>query len=620
MSSYNRSTPRSIILLIDLTIVFFSVMLSYLLRFNFSIPNAELQILPYSLLLFLGVRLITFISTKSFSGIIRYTETQDVSRIFIILLMGSALLGLFDFFYYHYEELIIIPRAILIIEFIVSFTGLIAFRLLVKTTYWELKSPSEVSENVIVFGAGEAALFTLQALKRKTNNKTKVIAFIDDNKKKVGKKIDNIQIFSTEQLNNLLSENNIDRLIISAQNVSIDKKNELAEIALKNGSRIQYIPPVQQWINGELSASQIRDINILELLERDEIKLNRENIAHEINGKIVWVTGGAGSIGSEIVRQLTKFRPKKIIIVDSAETPLYHIELELGKYNFKNTEFVIGDIRNKARMEKAFNEFTPNIIYHAAAYKHVPLMENNPSEAVLANVHGTKTLADLANKYKVEKFIMISTDKAVNPTNVMGASKRLAEIYVQSLNALSETAFITTRFGNVLGSNGSVIPLFTKQIQEGGPITITHPDITRYFMTIPEACQLVLEAGNRGKGGEIFVFNMGKSVKILDLAKKMIQLSGLEVGKDIQIIFTGLRPGEKLYEELLATEENTINTQHPKIMIARVRDYKYDSINQKIEKLIKLFDSQDNKKIVKLMKEIIPEFKSKNSIYESLDH
>ncbi len=620
MSSYNRSTPRSIILLIDLTIVFFSVMLSYLLRFNFSIPNAELKILPYSLLLFLGIRLITFISTKSFSGIIRYTETQDVSRIFIILLVGSALLGLSDFFYYHYEGLIIIPRAILIIEFIVSFTGLIAFRLLVKTTYWELKSPSEISENVIVFGAGEAALFTLQALKRKTNNKTKVIAFIDDNKKKVGKKIDNIQIFSTEQLSNLLSENNIDRLIISAQNVSIDKKNELAEIALKNGSRIQYIPPVQQWINGELSASQIRDINILELLERDEIKLNRENIAHEINGKTVWVTGGAGSIGSEIVRQLTKFRPKKIIIVDSAETPLYHIELELGKYNFKNTEFVIGDIRNKARMEKAFNEFTPNIIYHAAAYKHVPLMENNPSEAVLANVHGTKTLADLANKYKVEKFIMISTDKAVNPTNVMGASKRLAEIYVQSLNAISETAFITTRFGNVLGSNGSVIPLFTKQIQEGGPITITHPDITRYFMTIPEACQLVLEAGNRGKGGEIFVFNMGKSVKILDLAKKMIQLSGLEVGKDIQIIFTGLRPGEKLYEELLATEENTINTQHPKIMIARVRDYEYDSINQRIEKLIKFFDSQDNKKIVKLMKEIIPEFKSKNSIYESLDN
>ncbi len=620
MSSYNRSTPRSIILLIDLTIVFFSVMLSYLLRFNFSIPNAELQILPYSILLFLGVRLITFISTKSFSGIIRYTETQDVSRIFIILLMGSALLGLFDFFYYHYEGLIIIPRAILIIEFIVSFTGLIAFRLLVKTTYWELKSPSEISENVIVFGAGEAALFTLQALKRKTNNKTKVIAFIDDNKKKVGKKIDNIQIFSTKQLSNLLSENNIDRLIISAQNVSTDKKNELAEIALRNGSRIQYIPPVQQWINGELSASQIRDINILELLERDEIKLNRENIAHEINGKTVWVTGGAGSIGSEIVRQLTKFRPKKIIIVDSAETPLYHIELELGKYNFKNTEFVIGDIRNKARMEKAFNEFTPNIIYHAAAYKHVPLMENNPSEAVLTNVHGTKTLADLANKYKVEKFIMISTDKAVNPTNVMGASKRLAEIYVQSLNAISETAFITTRFGNVLGSNGSVIPLFTKQIQEGGPITITHPDITRYFMTIPEACQLVLEAGNRGKGGEIFVFNMGKSVKILDLAKKMIQLSGLEVGKDIQIIFTGLRPGEKLYEELLATEENTINTQHPKIMIARVRDYKYDSINQKIEKLIKFFDSQDNKKIVKLMKEIIPEFKSQNSIYEPLDH
>lgn len=618
MASYNRNTPRSIILLIDVSIIFISVILAYLLRFNFSIPARELVNMPLALSIFLIVRLVSFLSTKSFSGIIRYTEIQDVIRVFLILISGTVILSIIDLIYYYTSDIILIPRAMIIIEFIASTIGLIAFRLLVKTTYMEMKSPTQTAEQVIIFGAGEASLITIQALKR-GSNKHKVIALIDDNKNKIGKKIDNIVIYPASELEKLLSENHIDRLIISAQNVSVERKNELAEIALKYSSRIQYVPPVQKWINGELSANQIRDINILELLEREEIKLSRKNIAKEINGKIVWITGGAGSIGSEIVRQLTNFQPKNIIIIDSGETALYNIEMELNETLFKNIEFIIGDVRNKARMKKAFINFPPDIIYHAAAYKHVPLMENNPSEAIYTNVLGTKIIADLANEFKVSKFIMISTDKAVNPTNVMGASKRLAEIYVQSLNSISNTAFITTRFGNVLGSNGSVIPLFTKQIQNGGPITLTHPDITRYFMTIPEACQLVLEAGNRGKGGEIYVFDMGKSVKIIDLAKKMIQLSGLEVGKDIQIVYTGLRPGEKLYEELLANDENTLPTEHDKIMIAKVREYEFDLINTEIENTISLFNNQDNMSIVRKMKEIIPEFKSQNSIYESLD-
>lgn len=618
MANYNRSTPRSIILLIDISIVFTAVILSYLLRFNFSIPQSELIRLPAALGIFIVVRLVSFLSTKLFSGIIRYTEIQDVTRVFLILISGTIVLGIFDLIYYYTKDIILIPRAILIIEFIVSTIGLISFRLLVKTTYMEMKSPSQNPEQVILFGAGEASIITMQALKRSSSN-NKVVALIDDNKKKIGKKIGNVEIYPAKDLEKLIEENEINRLIISAQNVSIERKNELAEIAIKYGIKIQYVPPVQKWINGELSANQIRDINILELLEREEIKLSHDNIAKEINGKIVWITGGAGSIGSEIVRQLTKFQPQKIVIIDSGETALYHIELELSKYQNINIEYVIGDVRNASRMRKAFKEFTPDIIYHAAAYKHVPLMENNPSEAINTNVFGTKIIADLANEYRVSKFIMISTDKAVNPTNVMGASKRLAEIYVQSLNTISETAYITTRFGNVLGSNGSVIPLFTNQIQNGGPITLTHPEITRYFMTIPEACQLVLEAGNRGKGGEIFVFDMGKSVKIIDLAKKMIQLSGLEVGKDIQIVFTGLRPGEKLYEELLSNEENTLPTNHNKILIAKVREYEFENINTEIINTISLFDKQNNMEIVRKIKELIPEFKSQNSIYESLD-
>jgi FlaA1/EpsC-like NDP-sugar epimerase len=366
--------------------------------------------------------------------------------------------------------------------------------------------------------------------------------------------------------------------------------------------------------------NQIKEIKIEDLLERPPIVLDVNKIKKKILNKTVLVTGAAGSIGSEIVRQIINFNPAKIVLFDQAESPLYDMELDLQeKFHFYNFEIVIGNIADEYRVKMLFEEYKPSIVYHAAAYKHVPMMENNPTEALRTNIIGTKIIADVSNKYKVEQFVMVSTDKAVNPTNVMGASKRIAEIYIQAFNQISYTNFITTRFGNVLGSNGSVILRFKKQIDKGGPVTVTHPEITRYFMTIPEACQLVLEAGAISKGKEIFIFDMGKSVKILDLAKKMIKLSGLTIGKDIQVKYTGLRPGEKLYEELLNDLENTIPTYHSKIMIAKVRDYDFDEVCEKFTELIKLKEDHNNKDIVLKMKEIVPEFKSQNSIYEELD-
>ncbi|MGZ3932191.1 MAG: UDP-N-acetylglucosamine 4,6-dehydratase family protein, partial [Bacteroidia bacterium] len=352
----------------------------------------------------------------------------------------------------------------------------------------------------------------------------------------------------------------------------------------------------------------------------EPIKLNTAIISSELKNKVVLITGAAGSIGSELARQCVKFGPKKIILLDQAESPLHDVELEFSdKFSKDSFETVIGDVRNKDRMHNVFRTFKPQLVFHAAAYKHVPMMENNPSESILNNILGTKIAADLAVEYGAEKFVFVSTDKAVNPTNVMGASKRIAEIYIQSLGKSAKTKFITTRFGNVLGSNGSVIPRFKKQIEQGGPVTITDPNITRYFMTIPEACQLVLEAGCMGKGGEIFVFDMGKSVKIVDLARKMIKLSGLQEGKDIKIVFTGLRPGEKLYEELLADAENTLPTHHSQILVGKVREYPYEEVARIIEELIVLFDTQNNDKIVQRMKDLVPEFKSNNSVFEKLD-
>ena len=622
MKLFEKNTPRWIVFTLDMAICTFSLVLALLLRFNFSVPENELDLFMRALPWLLAVRATSFFLAKTYQGIIRYTSSKDAQRIFIVVTLGSCAFALINLgtFFLSKEPFFLIPYSIIIIDFLATTFIMISTRLMVKALYFELKNPNRDKRSVIIFGAGESGIITKRTLDRDAGTKYKVLAFIDDAPGKAGKKLEGVTIYPFEKLEELLKNNNVAHVVISVQSLNPKRKQDIVDLCLDYNSKVLNVPPVSTWINGELSFKQIKKIRIEDLLERDPIKLNEENIRKQISGKSVLITGAAGSIGSEMVRQIMRFNPGKLILLDQAESPLYDTEMELNdKHQFRNFEVVIGDIRNSERMENLFRTFRPQLVYHAAAYKHVPMMENNPSEAVRTNVLGTKVIADLSVKYNVEKFVMVSTDKAVNPTNVMGASKRIAEIYTQSLSTTSSTRFVTTRFGNVLGSNGSVIPRFKQQIESGGPITITHPEITRYFMTIPEACQLVLEAGAMGKGGEIFIFDMGQSVKIVDLAKKMIQLSGLTLGKDIQIVYTGLRPGEKLYEELLNDSENTVPTHHSQIMIARVDECDFATISNNISGLISLFDKQDNKAIVSKMKEIVPEFKSNNSIYEELD-
>lgn len=623
MISAQKNAPRGLIFLIDSSICLFTIILAYLLRFNFDTTQLRIESQPFTHVLpfVIGIRMISFVIFKVYAGIIRYSSSKDSERIFIAILSGSIVFAITNLvLFYGFGQPYIVPFSIIIIDLIASIFVMTFYRVVVKMVYLEFSNPSKNRKNVIIYGAGESGMITKRALDRDFGSKYKVFAFIDDNASKISKKLEGVTIYSSDDLHTLFEENDIENLIISIQKLPAEKKKDIVEIALAHNIRVLNVPPVKKWINGELSFKQIKRIRIEDLLEREEILLNNDLVAEKINNKVVLISGAAGSIGSGLVRQIARFNPKLMILLDQAESPLYDLEMELfDEFKVNNFEIVIGDIRNKDRMTRLFDAFHPDIIFHAAAYKHVPMMENNPSEAINTNVLGTKTLADLAVKFNVEKFIMISTDKAVNPTNVMGASKRIAEIYTQSLNAQTNTKFITTRFGNVLGSNGSVIPRFRKQIEQGGPITVTHPDITRFFMTIPEACQLVLEAGAMGNGGEIFIFDMGEPVKIVDLAKKMIKLSRLEIGRDIQITFTGLRPGEKLYEELLNDKENTLPTHHAKIMIAKVHTYDFNIISAKVDELIALFKLQENLRIVSTMKEIIPEYKSQNSIFEKLD-
>jgi len=533
-----------------------------------------------------------------------------------------------------------ISNVVLVINGLTSFLMLITYRVLIKYFFIYIKNLKLNRRRIIIYGAGETGIAMKRTLDHDRNLNMHVMAFLDDDERKSGKVIDGVKIYHSSDLKILVAGEKINDLLI-AGNISPERKNRVVDFCLENEIKVLTLPPVPNWINGHINTQQIHQINIEDLLERDPIEINNTIIGAQIKGKRVLVTGAAGSIGSEIVRQLAVFSPQMIILNDQSETPLHELQLELEDKNMSNIfHAYIGDVRDKCRMEALFQTFKPHYVYHAAAYKHVPMMEHNPAEAVRTNVMGTHILADLSVKYGVGKFVMISTDKAVNPTNVMGASKRVAEIYVQSLfnsfkhadvnytNGLSHlngnsdrkvTKFITTRFGNVLGSNGSVIPRFKEQIEKGGPITVTHPEITRYFMTIPEACRLVLEAGSMGEGGEIFIFDMGHSVKILDLAKKMIRLSGLIPNQDIAIEFSGLRPGEKLYEELLNDNENTLPTHHEKIMVAKTREYDFEVINNHIEELIELSCQYYDRQVVVKMKEIVPEFKSKNSIYEDLD-
>ena len=622
MSIFSKKyAPRWIVLAIDIFISTASIIIAYLLRFNFDIPeNEKVGELTQIVQLVVAVRIIGFLVFKTYAGIIRYTGLNDARRIVITTASGSILISLINIVCYYsgLTQAFIVPMSIVIIEFMTTLFFMITLRWLVKSVFFEFRTTIKTN-NVIVYGTDRNAQSAKLALEEDRGSNYKVVAFVDDIDKKSKKTIDNLPILPINDIASLIEELDAKNLLLAKPFPTIEKKQEIIELGLNKGLVILNVPKVEKWINGELSSKQIKNIKIEDLLERNPIQLDFNRIQSQVKGLTMMVTGAAGSIGSEIVRQLIRFEPKNIVLFDQAETPMYDIEMELRDQSASNITIVIGDITDEQRVDEVFKKYKPNIVYHAAAYKHVPMMENNPVEAVRNNVLGTRLIADTAIKYGVSRFVMVSTDKAVNPTNVMGASKRIAEIYTQSLNGKSETLFITTRFGNVLGSNGSVIPRFKKQIESGGPVTVTHPQITRYFMTIPEACQLVLEAGASGKGGEIFIFDMGESVKIVDLAKKMIKLSGLQLGKDIQISFTGLRPGEKLYEELLANKENTIPTPHPQIKVAKVREYNHDEANTKIDGFIELIKNQDNMGVVRLMKEIVPEFISQNSIYEQLD-
>ncbi len=614
-----RHLPRWFILFIDLFLCFSSLVLAYLLRFNFSIPASERVTFVYVFPFVLSLRFISFYVSGLYRNIIRYTGSRDVQQIVIILSVVSMLFAVSNIVVYstpwkHY----LVPYTIIVIEFMSSSFILISARLIYKAMYSDDFATVREKRAVIIYGADDEGLITKRAIERDAS-KYSILAFLDDDRNKWNKRLEGIPVYSAAKLKDLVKENNVAHLVLS-KDIGVERKKEMADICLENGTKILNVPPISHWINGELSFKQIKKIQIEELLQRDPIVLDNDKINKQLHGKTILVTGAAGSIGSQLVRQIIPFNPRTIILADQAESPLYDLQMELKEIESPPpVKIYVADICNLKRMNNIFGSNKPEIVFHAAAYKHVPLMEDNPAEAVLINVEGTKCIADLSMQYGVEKFVMISTDKAVNPTGVMGASKRIAEIYIQTLNQQKKTRFITTRFGNVLDSNGSVIPRFRQQIEKGGPVTITHPDITRFFMTIPEACRLVLEAGCMGTGGEIYVFDMGKSLKIADLAKRMIQLSGLSLGKDIQIVYTGLRPGEKLYEELLLNSENSLPTHHPRIMIAKVKENDFSIVAAQIKDLTGLLDGQNDMSLVKKMKEIVPEFISNNSVFAQLD-
>ncbi|HZH86820.1 MAG TPA: nucleoside-diphosphate sugar epimerase/dehydratase [Brumimicrobium sp.] len=617
--------PRWIVMVMDVFISLLALALAYFIRFDFY-TNSEFLInewnnikefLPFIILL----KPVVFYFFKIHKGLVRHTSLEDVKRIFLALLTYSMILFIIGLIHnLFFDGRFILPTSVLIVEFLASLLFMIGFRFSIKILYYEFHKPKvEDRKNILIYGAGVSGLITKRTIEKDPAISAKIIGFLDDNKKLEGNRLEGTPIFHSSHLKDVINKNNITELIVAIQKPNKAKITEVVETCLENNLTITRVPSFQRWINGEFSLNQIRKVNIDDLLGRDPINLEVEAVKTQLKDKVILITGAAGSIGSGIARQVINYSPAKVILLDQWESGLYDLHIDLVAHEQDdNVEVVIGDVRDYIRMKNLFETFKPSIVFHAAAYKHVPLMEANPSESVKTNVLGTKNIVDLADLYKVEKMVMISTDKAVNPTNVMGTSKRIAEIYAQAINEKSSTQYVTTRFGNVLGSNGSVIPLFKRQIEQGGPITVTDESVTRYFMTIPEACQLVLEAGAMGEGGEIFVFDMGKPVKILDLAKKMIRLSGLELGKDIEIKITGLRPGEKLYEELLADKENTLPTHHPQILKGRVCPSNPEVINE-IRDLISLFDGQDNDSIVKQMKLIVPEFVSNNSQYSKLD-
>lgn len=620
MSNAHRYASKWLVLGIDVMLICISFILSYLIRFNLTL-NFATEKLFVQLPLVALIALLAFVMTGSYKGVVRHTGVRDVYNIFNAICL-SSIITIFLVIVNrqtNFMEDFTIPLSIIIIHSLISFIILTASRYVFKTLYYNLVKKFRITKNVIIYGAGESGILTYNALTSHTASNSRVVGYIDDDNKKVGKSINGVKVFSKSELSGyFIQKRDIEEIIVSINNIDNNRLREIVESLVDYGVQVKIVPPVEDWINGELKLSQIKQVQIEDLLNRVPINIKKSKVSDELKGQVIMVTGGAGSIGSEIVRQIANYDYKSLIIIDQAESDLYNLQQELKQNGFHNFIPMVGDIRDKNRMNTFFQEYKPTIVFHAAAYKHVPLMEYNAYEAIKVNIAGTKMLVDLSLNYNVEKFVFVSTDKAVNPTNVMGATKRIAEMYISCMHQENKTKFITTRFGNVLGSNGSVIPLFRKQIQNGGPLTVTHKDITRYFMTIPEASQLVLEAAAMGQGGEIFIFDMGKSVRIFDLAKNMIKLSGLRYPEDIDIKVTGLRPGEKLYEELLASGENTLPTYHQKIMISKVRELNYAEVRSKVDELCvsNMFFNGDT---VKLMKEIVPEYVSNNSEFCKLD-
>ena len=617
----NKYASRWLVLAIDLFLVMQTFVLAYLVRFNFSFNFATEDFL-YQQPLVLVLALLSFLIIGSYKGVVRHTGVKDATNVMfaVSLLAGSLVAFVFVNRAVNLFPNFTIPLSIIVIHYLLNVVVLIASRFVFKVLYRKVISDLKPNTNVLIYGAGDSGFITHSALVKDTSHPFNVVGFIDDNPSKVGKTIDGVMVYpSTVLTRDFIIKNRLKEVIVSIQNIKPSRLMQITDDLIAHNVKVKIVPAVNKWIDGELNAGQIKQVKIDDLLDRTPIELENPQIKRDLENKVVFITGGAGSIGSEIARQVGTCNVKQLVLIDQAESPLYDLEQEFVSLKISNFVAEVADVRDPQRMQQLFEVYKPQIVFHAAAYKHVPLMEENPYEAIRVNVCGTKRLADLSVLHKVEKFVMISTDKAVNPTNVMGATKRVAEMYISSLHTTGKTKFITTRFGNVLGSNGSVIPLFKKQIESGGPLTVTHKDITRFFMTIPEACQLVLEAGIMGKGGEIYVFDMGESVKIYDVAKKMIQLSGLNFPEDIDIKISGLRPGEKLYEELLANDENTMPTYHDKIMIAKVAEFNKDTVRQQIESICSATLKVDNIEIVTLMKKLVPEYISNNSVYEKLD-
>lgn len=635
LSNYaNRFVSRHLILAIDGAVVILSFVIACILRFNLNVSAINWSLYKYYLVALLIARFICFLYFRSYTGIVRHTSVEDASLIFKAISASSLMALVVSTLLTHSTDnnLFYIPISILIIEYFISLSLMISSWFLVKNIYKTLiaNAPGE-KVDVLIYGAGTLGILAKNTLLRNRHKKYNILGFIDDNPSLSFKTVEGVRVYPEEEAFKRFieeSEKQDIEVILAIHQIKPHRKNQIIERFLKKDIIVKVVPSVYERISSkQLRTEEIRNIRIEDLLERDPIQIDNQNISRQLAGKIALVTGAAGSIGSEIVRQLIRFQPQTLLLLDQSEFGLYDLDNELKqqfrRYLNDTTKVIVqvADVTDEIRMRQIFAQYRPHFVFHAAAYKHVPLMEEHPYEALKINVFGSKIVADLSVEMNVKKFVMISTDKAVNPTNVMGATKRLAEMYVQSLNNRfpNSTRFITTRFGNVLGSNGSVVPLFQKQIQAGGPITVTHPDVIRYFMTIPEACQLVLEAGSMGKGGEIFVFDMGEAIKIADLAQKMIKLSGLRIDKDIEITYSGLRPGEKLFEELLSDKEHTLPTYHPKIQIAQVDTQSFGEITVALQDLKKALREGDKALMVTYLKTIVPEFISNNSVYEELD-